>query len=108
MKKKKLYKHCNFPKLNDCEPMSETVQQIFYKMCGYVVFKLRNFIKCEDCYLKLQDNSDLMFTSFSLSTFVAISDYTPGAQIKISKEMFHILEGAGKIMYEKPNPNYYF
>ena len=82
LKEQTVETHYDFSKLNDCEPMSKTIQQIFYRMCRYIVFKLRNFIKCEDCYLKLQDNSDLTFTPSSLSAFVTISDYTPEAQIK--------------------------
>ncbi|EZA55103.1 hypothetical protein X777_05358, partial [Ooceraea biroi] len=66
--------HCDFPTLSDCEPMSDNVKQAFYRMCGYVVFKLRYSIKCEDCYLKLQDNSNFAYTP-SLSAFVAITDY---------------------------------
>lgn len=91
---------CNFPKCNDCEPMSKDVQQVFYRVCGYVVFKLRHSIKCENCYLRLQDNSDSTYSSFRLSAFVDISDYTPGAQIRVSNEVFNILEGAERILWK--------
>ena len=73
-------------------------------MCKCVVFKLRNFIKYEDYYLKLQNNSDLTFISFSLSAFVVISDYTLRAQIRISKEVF---SKGQKKLYGKPSSNYY-
>jgi len=92
--------HTDFPKLNDCEPMSEHLKQIFYRMCGYVVFKLRRSIKCEACYLKLQDNSEYTYTPTSLAAFVDISDYTPGAQIRINPEVFHFLEGAERIIWK--------
>ena len=64
---------------------------------------MRNFIKCEDFfyYLKLQNSSDLTFTlSFFLFAFIAISDYTPGAQIRINKEVFDILEETERIIWK--------
>lgn len=99
-------KDFNLPNLSDYEPMSENVKQLFYRMCGYIIFKLRTSIKCEDWYLKLQDNSDFTYTPSSLAAFVAISDYTPGAQIRVSNEVFNILEAVERIL-GRANLNYY-
>lgn len=92
--------YSDFPKLSDCEPVSEHVKQVFYRMCGYTVFKLKRFIKCEACYIKLQDNSEITYTPTSLSAFVDFSDYTPGAQIRVSQEVFNILEGAERLLWK--------
>ena len=53
-----------FQEFQTCCDMFYHVFLYIYRMCGYVVFKLRNFIKCENCYLKLQNNSDLTFILF--------------------------------------------
>jgi len=42
-----------FLHLDVMESLTDEEEEILYKMCGYIVFKLKQRIKCANCYTKL-------------------------------------------------------
>jgi len=42
-----------FSHLDVMESLTDEEEEILYKMCGYIVFKLKQRIKCANCYTKL-------------------------------------------------------
>jgi len=67
-------------------------------MCGYVHLTLQKRLKCQGCLEALKDLPTPRVPSL-LSQWVDLTDYTPGAQIRVSLEFFEVCSGIVRIMW---------
>lgn len=58
-------------------------------MCGYVVFKLKQRIKCTNCYSKLLHSDPVLHPR---SGFVKACEFLEGALVSVSDEVFQLLK----------------
>ncbi|TGZ52573.1 Transposable element p transposase [Temnothorax longispinosus] len=84
-----------FLQLNVTEPLTDEEEEILYKMCGYVVFKLKQRIKCTDCYLKLLHSGPVLHPR---GGFVKACEFLEGALVSVSGEVFQLLKAIELIL----------
>jgi len=70
---------------------------VLCRMCGYVILKLREAIKCGGCYRALLEG-DTQAASV-VSTFVKRTDYVEGAQVRVTVEVFLLLCAVERVMW---------
>jgi len=64
-------------------------------MCGYVVFKLKQRIKCTNCYSKLLHSGLVLHPR---SGFLKCCEFLEGALVSVSDEVFQLLKAAELII----------
>lgn len=77
------------PQLHEIESLTDEEEEILYKMCGYIVFKLKKRIKCTNCYSKLL-HSDPVY--HPRSGLVKACEFFEGILISVSDEVFKLLK----------------
>lgn len=83
------------PKLNTIESLTDEEEEILYKMCGYVVFKLKKRIKCINCYSKLLHSGPVLHPR---SGFVKACEFLEECLVSVSDEVFQLLKAVELIL----------
>lgn len=84
-----------FLQLHEMESLTDEEEEILYKMCGYVVFKLKQRIKCTNCYSKLLYSGPGLHPR---SGFLKCCEFVEGALVSVSDEVFQLLKAAELII----------
>lgn len=89
-----------FSPLHAIEPLTDEEEEILYKMCGYILFKLKLRIKCTNCYLKLLHSDPVPHTR---SCFLKAYKFFEGALVSVSDEVFQLLKAVELIIKDVKN-----
>ena len=76
--------------------LTRHLQFVVYRMAGYILHVLKKSIKCAECYQRLQAPED---SDNPLAQFIDLTDYSPGAQIKVSSEVYKLLSPVERVMW---------
>jgi len=87
------------PSPQHCPELSQDLQVILYKLCGYVVFKLKKNVKCQGCLQSLEGSPYGEGNPHRLSGFVDCSDFLPCALQRVSGEVDSIRHVVEKVMW---------
>lgn len=82
-----------FSQLHAIEHLTD--EKILYKMCGYIVFKLKQRIKCINCYSKLLHSDPVLHPK---SGFFKACEFLEGALVSVSDEVFQLLKAVELII----------
>ncbi|XP_018313974.1 uncharacterized protein [Mycetomoellerius zeteki] len=89
-----------FSQPHTIKSLTDEEEEILYKMCGYVVFKLKQRIKCINCYSKLLHSNPVLHPR---NGFLICCEFLKGALVSVSDEVFQLLKAVELIIRNVKN-----
>ena len=84
-----------FPELECCVDIQDSDKDVLYRMCGYLLLKMKKKLKCASCYESLLYQGDVPHRHGGL---VAETDIKLGAQVRIADCLFELFVAAERML----------